>query len=92
MNTVEKIQAIFKEKFHFEVQEEYFTQNISLGPTGIGFNTIELFYLIYFIESEFQIQFTRDNFVSGAIRTLSGLCRTINELCKETVPEVALNS
>ena len=85
MDTIKKIQSIFKEKFHIEVQEGYFSENISLGPTGVGFDAIGLYYFIHFIESEFNIKFTSEHFVSGVIRTLPGLCQAINELCKEAV-------
>jgi acyl carrier protein len=85
MDTIEKIQTIFKEKFLIEIQKGYFSENVSLGPTGIGFDTIDLYYFIHFIESEFNIKFSSEHFVSGVIRTLPGLCQTIKELCKEAI-------
>ena len=88
MDTIKKILTIFKEKFHFELQEDYFSKDISLGATGIGFNAMDLYYLIHFVESEFDIKFTREHFVSGVIRTLPGLCQTIDTLRKEAILEV----
>jgi len=80
MDTIKKIQTVFKEKFNIEIHEDYFLKNISLGPTGIGLDAIGQYYFIHFIENEFKIKFTREHFVSGVIRTLPGLCQTINEL------------
>jgi acyl carrier protein len=80
MDTIKKIQTVFKEKFNIEVHEEYFSKDISLGATGIGLDAIALYYFIHYIENEFNIKFTREQFVSGVIRTLPGLCQTIDKL------------
>jgi acyl carrier protein len=88
MNTIQRIQKIFNERFHAEINEESFSKDVSIGATGIGLDAIGMFYLIHFIETEFNIKFKREHIVSGVIRTLAGLCQTINELQKEEIAEV----
>ena len=82
MDVINTIQKIFQEKFQIEVAEIYFSRDFSLSSSGIGFNAIELLYLIYYIEAEFNIKFTAEHFSSGKIRTLPGLCSAIQELKK----------
>lgn len=79
-NIITRIQVIFKEKFSLEVSGESFVNDTSLGANGIGFDAIYMYYFIDFVEKEFNISFKREHFVSGAVRTLSGVCRVIKEL------------
>ena len=87
MDIIKKLQTIFDEKLHLKIKDDYFLEDTSIGASGIGLNTIGMFYLIHFIETEFNIKFTREQITSGVIRTLPGLCKAIEELQKETVPE-----
>jgi acyl carrier protein len=82
MENIKKIQSIFQKKFRLNVDEEYFSKDISLSASGIGFNAIEMLYLIHYIETEFNVKFTAEHFRSGKIRTLTGLCAAIQELQK----------
>jgi acyl carrier protein len=88
MNIIKKIQTIFQKKFRIDIAEEYFSKDLSLGYSGIGFNAIEMLYFIHYIEDEFNIKFTAEHFTAGKIRTLSGICAAIDELRKETIIEV----
>jgi acyl carrier protein len=80
MEIIKKIQSIFQKKFRLDVAEEYFSKDISLSFSGIGFNALEMLHLIYYIEAEFNVKFTEEHFRSGKIRTLSGICAAIDEL------------
>jgi len=82
-NIITRIQAIFKEKFSLEVSGESFVNDISLGANGIGFDAIYMYYLIDFVEKEFDISFRREHFISGIVRTLSGVCGAVKELQEE---------
>jgi acyl carrier protein len=77
---IPRIQTIFKEKFNVEIPGEDFIENISLGYTGVGLDAMGMYYFIDFVENEFNIKFKREHFVSGVIRTLPGLCKTIKGL------------
>lgn len=79
-NIITRIQAIFKEKFSIEVSGKSFVNNTSLGANGIGFDAIYMYYFIDFVEKEFDISFRREHFVSGTVRTLSGVCGAVKEL------------
>ena len=79
-NIITRIQAIFKEKFNLEIPNEYFANDTSLGADGIGFDAIYMYYFIDFVEKEFNISFRREHFVSGTVRTLSGVCGAVKEL------------
>ncbi len=79
-NIKEKIQAIFKVKFNVEIKDDKFEDEISLGSNGIGMDAIQMFYFINYVEKEFDVVFTREQVISGQIRTLSGVCQSVKEL------------
>jgi len=82
-NIKKRIQSIFKEKFNLTIPDESFVNNISLGTAGIGFDAIYIYYFMDFVENEFNITFKREHFVSGTVRTLSGVCGAVKELQEE---------
>lgn len=82
-NVIIRIQAIFREKFNLEIPGESFVNDTSLGARGIGLDAPLMYYFIDFVEKEFNIRFKREHFVSGKVRTLSGVCEAVKELQEE---------
>lgn len=80
MDITNRIQSIFQSKFNVEVPEKFFYEEISLGVSGFGFTATEMLCFIDFIEKEFNIRFSAEHFTSGILRTLPGICKTLQEI------------
>lgn len=85
MRVLARLQSIFKEKFHCDVNDDHFSQDISIGAAGIGLTALEMFYLLQFIEKEFNIRFTQEHIISGSLRSLSGLYSSVEKFMCENV-------